>query len=89
MLQRLFTLDSKQIGNLLNFSTLNELIRKKLAKSNERKLLLQAFLSKTLKACNMTRNGGFHQTKKLKVPDHIILMFQPSNSPESNSIEQV
>lgn len=34
-------------------------------------------------------NGGFHKAKKLKVPDNIILMFQPSNSPESNPIEQV
>ena len=34
-------------------------------------------------------NGGFHQAKKLKVPDNIILMFQPPHCPESNAIEQV
>ena len=34
-------------------------------------------------------NGGFHKAKKLKVPPNIILMFQPSNCPESNPIEQV
>lgn len=34
-------------------------------------------------------NGGFHKAKKLQVPPNIILMFQPSHSPESNPIEQV
>ncbi len=34
-------------------------------------------------------NGGFHKAKKLKVPDNIILMFQPPHCPESNAIEQV
>ncbi len=34
-------------------------------------------------------NGGFHKAKKLKVPDNIVLMFQPPHCPESNAIEQV
>lgn len=34
-------------------------------------------------------NGGFHKAKKLQIPPNIILMFQPSPSPESNPIEQV
>lgn len=34
-------------------------------------------------------NGGFHKARKLKIPDNIILMYQPSNCPESNPIEQV
>ncbi len=34
-------------------------------------------------------NGGFHKAKKLRVPDNIILMFQPPHCPESNAIEQV
>lgn len=34
-------------------------------------------------------NAGFHKAKKLKVPDNIILMFQPPHCPESNAIEQV
>ncbi|GFE72340.1 IS630 family transposase [Chroococcus sp. FPU101] len=34
-------------------------------------------------------NGGFHKAKKLKIPDNIILMFQPSHCPELNPIERV
>ena len=34
-------------------------------------------------------NGGFHKAKRLKVPSHIILMFQPPHCPELNPIEQV
>lgn len=34
-------------------------------------------------------HGGFHQAKKLQVPENIILMFQPPHCPESNAIEQV
>lgn len=34
-------------------------------------------------------NGRFHKAKKLKIPNNIILMFQPSHCPESNPIEQV
>lgn len=34
-------------------------------------------------------NGGFHKAKKLQIPQNIILMFQPSHSPETNPIEQV
>ncbi|MGF1458303.1 MAG: IS630 family transposase [Leptolyngbyaceae cyanobacterium] len=33
--------------------------------------------------------AGWHQAKRLQVPDHIILMFQPAHSPEYNPIEQV
>lgn len=34
-------------------------------------------------------NGRFHKAKKLKIPENIILMFQPPHCPESNPIEQV
>lgn len=34
-------------------------------------------------------NGAFHKAKRLRVPDNIILFFQPSYSPELNPIEQV
>ncbi|WP_199312604.1 transposase [Microcoleus sp. FACHB-672] len=34
-------------------------------------------------------NGRFHKAKKLKIPNNIILMFQPAHCPESNPIEQV
>lgn len=34
-------------------------------------------------------NGRFHKAKRLKVPDNIILMFQPPHCPELNPIEQV
>ncbi len=34
-------------------------------------------------------NGRFHRAKKLKIPDNIILTFQPPNCPESNPIEQI
>lgn len=34
-------------------------------------------------------NGAFHKAKRLRVPDNIILFFQPSHSPELNPIEQV
>ena len=34
-------------------------------------------------------NGRFHKAKKLKIPNNIILMFQPPHTPESNPIEQV
>lgn len=33
--------------------------------------------------------AGWHKAKRLKVPDNIILMFQPAHSPECNPIEQV
>jgi transposase len=33
--------------------------------------------------------AGAHRAKRLKVPDNIILMFQPSHSPEINPIERV
>ncbi|WP_190798216.1 transposase, partial [Leptolyngbya sp. FACHB-541] len=34
-------------------------------------------------------NGRFHKAKRLKVPDNIVLMFQPPHCPELNPIEQV
>lgn len=34
-------------------------------------------------------NGRFHKAKRLRVPDNIILMFQPPHCPELNPIEQV
>ncbi|WP_462161832.1 transposase [Microcystis aeruginosa] len=34
-------------------------------------------------------NGNFHNVKKLKIPDNIILIFQPPHCPESNPIEQI
>ena len=34
-------------------------------------------------------NGAFHKAKRLRVPDNIILLFQPSHSPQLNPIEQV
>ncbi|WP_199330705.1 IS630 family transposase [Microcoleus sp. FACHB-68] len=34
-------------------------------------------------------NVRFHKAKKLKIPNNIILMFQPPHTPESNPIEQV
>ena len=34
-------------------------------------------------------NGRFHKAKRLKVPNNIILLFQPPHCPELNPIEQV
>lgn len=34
-------------------------------------------------------NGSFHKAKRLKVPDNIILLFQPSHCPELNPIERL
>ncbi|MGL5922223.1 transposase [Chroococcidiopsis sp.] len=34
-------------------------------------------------------NGSFHTTPKLKVPENIILLFQPAHCPELNPIERV
>jgi len=34
-------------------------------------------------------NGRFHQSKKLVVPDNIILLFQPPYCPELNPIEHL
>jgi transposase len=34
-------------------------------------------------------SGGLHKAKRLQVPQHIILLFQPPHCPESNPIEQV
>jgi hypothetical protein len=33
--------------------------------------------------------AGAHRAKQLKIPDNIILMFQPSHSPQTNPIERV
>jgi len=34
-------------------------------------------------------NGKFHQSQKLKIPSNILLIFQPSYSPELNPIERL
>ncbi|MDV2994419.1 MAG: IS630 family transposase ISMae27 [Chroococcidiopsis sp. SAG 2025] len=34
-------------------------------------------------------NGSFHPTSKLKVPENIILLFQPAHCPELNPIERL
>jgi putative transposase len=34
-------------------------------------------------------NASFHTAKKLKIPDNIVLFFQPVYSPELNPIERV
>jgi len=33
--------------------------------------------------------AGAHKAKRLKLPNHIILLFQPAHAPESNPIERV
>jgi hypothetical protein len=57
MLQSLSPLDSSQMGIFLDFPTLNELIGKKPAKSNEREFFLHAFkvlIEENFKVSNMT-----------------------------------
>jgi len=34
-------------------------------------------------------NGSFHKSEDLEIPENVILLFQPSNSPELNPIERV
>jgi transposase len=34
-------------------------------------------------------NAAFHKAKKLKIPENIILIFQPPYSPELNPAEQI
>ena len=34
-------------------------------------------------------NASCHTTKRLKIPENIILWFQPPHSPESNPIERL
>jgi transposase len=34
-------------------------------------------------------NGRFHHSSSLKIPDNILLIFQPPYSPELNQIERV
>ncbi|NJL90761.1 MAG: IS630 family transposase, partial [Coleofasciculaceae cyanobacterium SM2_1_6] len=34
-------------------------------------------------------NGTFHQSQYLTVPENIILLFQPPNTPEVNPIERL
>ncbi|MFB2893414.1 hypothetical protein ACE1CI_10915 [Aerosakkonemataceae cyanobacterium BLCC-F50] len=57
MLQRLSSLNSSEIRNFLDFPTLNELIGKKPAKSNEREFFVQAFrtlIEENFQVDNMT-----------------------------------
>ena len=57
MLQKLSRLDCNQMTSFLDFQTLNELIGKKPAKSNEREFFLQAFkilIEENFKVDNMT-----------------------------------
>lgn len=34
-------------------------------------------------------NGLFHKAKKLRIPENVILLFQPPHSPELNPIERL
>lgn len=34
-------------------------------------------------------NGAFHKAQKLKIPENIVLLFQPAYSPDTNPIERV
>ena len=34
-------------------------------------------------------NGAFHKAKSLRIPDNIILLFQPAYCPELNPIERL
>lgn len=34
-------------------------------------------------------NGRFHMAKRLRIPDKVILLFQPAHSPDVNPIERV
>lgn len=34
-------------------------------------------------------NGRFHIAKQLRIPDNVILLFQPAHSPDVNPIERV
>ena len=34
-------------------------------------------------------NGGFHNSLNLSIPENVILLFQPSYSPEVNTIERL
>ncbi len=34
-------------------------------------------------------NGLFHKAKRLRIPDNVILLFQPPHSPELNPIERL
>ena len=33
-------------------------------------------------------NGAFHKARKLKIPENIVLLFQPAYSPYINPIER-
>lgn len=47
-------------------------------------------LKPTLWNCTSSNSiGSFHSTPKLKVPENIILLFQPSHCPELNPIERL
>jgi len=34
-------------------------------------------------------NGAFHKAQKLKIPENVVLLFQPAYSPDTNPIERV
>ena len=34
-------------------------------------------------------NGAFHKAKNLKIPENVVLLFQPAYSPDTNPIERV
>jgi transposase len=34
-------------------------------------------------------HGAFHKAKNLKIPEHVVLLFQPADSPDTNPIERV
>ena len=43
----------------------------------------------SLKSVRSIDNGKFHQSSSLKIPDNILLIFQPPYSPELNPIERI
>ena len=34
-------------------------------------------------------NGAFHKAKSLKIPENVVLLFQPAYSPDTHPIERV
>lgn len=55
----------------------------------------QQFLNEFSQAYNDTLNilqvdnGLFHKAKRLRIPDNVILLFQPPHSPELNPVERL
>ncbi|PSO99228.1 MAG: hypothetical protein BRC53_03550 [Cyanobacteria bacterium SW_6_48_11] len=49
------------------------------------------FLSSIQKASTLFKLTGLtaHTAKSLEIPNHVILLFQPSHSPEVNPMERV